>query len=95
MTSIVENHDATFETLARLHRQLGTLDVGIDMKSLLPLLQTASIAASRVVTAAANPLIVPSEAAKERMAEVDLCEKEADALEKDMGFKRRKSPRNL
>jgi hypothetical protein len=41
MTTICENHDNTFEHLARLHRMLGTLDVGIDMKGLLPVLQTA------------------------------------------------------
>jgi hypothetical protein len=67
LTTICANHDATFESLARLHRLLNTLSVGIDMKLLLPLVQDASIAASKVVTGCANTTIVLSESAKVRM----------------------------
>jgi hypothetical protein len=67
LTTICANHDATFESLARLHRLLNTLSVGIDMKLLLPFVQDASIAASKVDAGCANTTIVPSESANERM----------------------------
>jgi hypothetical protein len=70
MTTIYENHDVTFEHLARLRKSLNTLEVGIDMKLLLPMLRTAAVAASKVVTTSASSIIVPSTEAKERMSAV-------------------------